>query len=165
MLLKHCAHASVTLWIWDDPLQHPKYRTTWTTIHTLQNKKMSRRSLRTGEGESVTSRLPGQDATSRCRREMEAASSVCSRLCYCGNVVKTHTSWTVSHPGRRFQVCARVSFSWHVGIVCIPNLMLAVFVWKHCFRFCRGMDVHFGNGLTQRCVTDRSTSFQACLGK
>ncbi|KAI5347954.1 hypothetical protein L3X38_000841 [Prunus dulcis] len=68
---------------------------------------MSRRSLRTGEGESVRSRLPGQDATSRCRWEMEAASSVCSRLCYCGNVVKTHTSWTVSHPGRRFQVCAR----------------------------------------------------------
>ncbi|KAI5338440.1 hypothetical protein L3X38_017711 [Prunus dulcis] len=68
---------------------------------------MSRRSLRTGEGESVTSWLPGQDATSRSRWEMEAASSVCSRLCYCGNVVKTHTSWTVSHPGRRFQVCAR----------------------------------------------------------
>ena len=70
---------------------------------------MSRRSVRTGEGESVTSRLPGQDATSRSRWDMEAASSVCSRLCYCGNVVKTHTSWTVSHPGRRFQVCARVS--------------------------------------------------------
>ncbi|KAI5342340.1 hypothetical protein L3X38_010215 [Prunus dulcis] len=71
---------------------------------------MSRRSLRTSEGESGTSRLPGQDPTSRSRREMEDASSVCSRLCYCGNVVKTHTSWTVSHPGRRFQVCARVLF-------------------------------------------------------
>ncbi|KAI5323238.1 hypothetical protein L3X38_032310 [Prunus dulcis] len=80
---------------------------------------MSRRSRRTSEGESVTSRLPGQEATSRSRWEMEAASSVCSRLCYCGNVVKTHTSWTVSHPGRRFQVCARANTK---GIANNPRL-------------------------------------------
>ncbi|CAL2257830.1 unnamed protein product [Prunus armeniaca] len=68
---------------------------------------MSRRSLRSGVAESVSSRLHAQDSTSRCQRDMEDASSLWSWVCYCGNVVKTHTSWTVSHPGRRFQVCAR----------------------------------------------------------
>ncbi|KAI5324184.1 hypothetical protein L3X38_033257 [Prunus dulcis] len=97
---------------------------------------MSRRSLRTGKGESVTSRLPGQDATSRSRWEMEAASSVCSRLCYCGNVLSKRI-----HRGR-------------------------FLILEGGFKYVQGgMDVHFGNGLTQRCVTDRSTSFQACLGK
>ncbi|CAL8992091.1 unnamed protein product [Prunus brigantina] len=68
---------------------------------------MSRRSLRSGAAESVRSPCHSQQSPSRSRWEMEDPSSVCSRRCYCGNVVKTHTSWTVSHPGRRFQVCAR----------------------------------------------------------
>ncbi|KAI5339357.1 hypothetical protein L3X38_018629 [Prunus dulcis] len=70
---------------------------------------MSRRSLHSGAAESVRSHLHSQESTLRSRWEMEDTSSVCSRLCYCGNVVKTHTSWTVSHPGRRFQVCARTN--------------------------------------------------------
>ncbi|CAL9000834.1 unnamed protein product [Prunus brigantina] len=66
---------------------------------------MSRRSLRSGAAESVRSPWHSQESTSRSHWEMEDASSICSRLCYCGNVVKTHTSWTVSHPGRSLFLC------------------------------------------------------------
>ncbi|KAI5346171.1 hypothetical protein L3X38_014050 [Prunus dulcis] len=31
-----------------------------------------------------------------------------SQVCYCGKVAKIQTSWTSSHPGRRFYVCAQV---------------------------------------------------------
>ncbi|KAI5342361.1 hypothetical protein L3X38_010236 [Prunus dulcis] len=96
---------------------------------------MSRRSLRTGEGESVRSRLPGQDATSRCRWKWKL------------RVQCVHGCATVGTLSKRI----------HRG---------RFLILEGGFKYVRGgMDVHFGNGLTQRCVTDRSTSFQACLGK
>ncbi|CAL9021431.1 unnamed protein product [Prunus brigantina] len=92
-----------------------------------ENKEMSRRSLRSGAVESVRSPCHSQESPSRSRWEMEDASSVCSRRCYCGNVVKTHTSWTVSHLGRRFQVCARVSL-----FLCKVDLKFGIFVDSNC---------------------------------
>ncbi|CAL9029500.1 unnamed protein product [Prunus brigantina] len=101
---------------------------------------MSRRSLRSGAAELVRSRWHSQESTSRSRWEMEDASSVCSRLCYCGNISKTHTSWTVSHPGRRFQVCARVSlflskFDLTFGIFVDSNCDAAHLCFKTLFPF------------------------------
>ncbi|CAL9029691.1 unnamed protein product, partial [Prunus brigantina] len=105
-----------------------------------ENKEMSRRSLRSGAAESVRSPCHSQQSPSRSRWEMEDPSSVCSRRCYCGNVVKTHTSWTVSHPGRRFQVCARVSlflvrFTLNLVFPWIPIVMLRLFVTESLFPF------------------------------
>ncbi|CAL8173637.1 unnamed protein product [Prunus armeniaca] len=52
------------------------------------------------------------DGSHRGSSELEDGNSwmLPSRVCYCGKVAKIQTSWTSSHPGRRFYVCTQ---QWH----------------------------------------------------